>query len=102
VWEPPFSPSTYDSNSETKNSIITHDFVSPNNDDDASENYVLDMLYDNALDDGPMILDDPPCLAIATTVCEDNYDTLIHESLILSLNSPNHTIEEKYARVEST
>jgi hypothetical protein len=70
------------------------DFVVPNNDDDASEEYVLDMMYDNA---GCMILDDPPCLEIATTVCED---TLIHESSILFFNSPNHTTEGKYARVE--
>jgi hypothetical protein len=92
VWEPPYSPSTYDSNLKTKNSIIMHDFVFQNY--DASGEYVLDMLYDNPLDDGPMKLDDPPCLAIATTICEDNYDTLvycdtlIHESPILCLNSP--------------
>jgi hypothetical protein len=61
VWEPPLSPSTYDSNLETENSIVMHDFVVVNNDVDASEEYVLDMLYDNALDDGTMMLDDPPC-----------------------------------------
>jgi hypothetical protein len=48
--EPPLSPSTYDSNSEAENSIVMHDIVVSNNDVDASEEYVLDMLYDNALD----------------------------------------------------
>jgi hypothetical protein len=73
-----------------------HDFVVQNNYDDASEEYVLDMLYD--LDDGPMILDDPPCSEIATTMCEDENDmldisddTLIHESPILFIKSSNHT-----------
>jgi hypothetical protein len=54
------SPSTYDSNPEIENSIIMHDVVGSHNDVDASEVYVLEMLYDNTLDDGPMILDDPP------------------------------------------
>jgi hypothetical protein len=108
VWEPPLSPSTYDSNLETENSIVMHDFVVVNNDVDASEEYVLDMLYDNALDDGTMMLDDPPCSEIAITMCEDENDmlaisddTLIHDSPIVFLNSPNHTIEEKYAYVEN-
>jgi hypothetical protein len=48
--EPPLSPSTYDSNPETENSIVMHDVVVPNNDLDATEEYVLHMLYDNALD----------------------------------------------------
>jgi hypothetical protein len=85
-----------------------HDFVVVNNDVDAIEEYVLDMLYDNALDDGTMMLDDPPCSEIAITMCEDENDmvaisddTLIHESPIVFLNSPNHTIEEKYVYVEN-
>jgi hypothetical protein len=80
---------TYDGNPKTKNSIIMHDLFDPNNDDHASEECVLDMLYDNALDDGPTILDDPPCLEIAATTYEDKNDTLdasddtlIHESSI--------------------
>jgi hypothetical protein len=55
-----------------------------------------------------MILDDPPCSEIAITMCEDENDmlaisddTLIHDSPIVFLNSPNHTIEEKYAYVEN-
>jgi hypothetical protein len=55
-----------------------------------------------------MILEDPPCLEIATTMCEDENDmlvvsddTLIHETPIVFLNSPNHIIEEKYACVEN-
>jgi hypothetical protein len=66
------------------------------------------MLYDNALDDDPIILDDPPYLEIATTICEDEIDklaiydeTLIHESPILFMNSPNHSLEENYACVEN-
>jgi hypothetical protein len=52
-----------------------HDFVVPNNDVDTTEEYVLEILYDNALDDGPMILDTPPCLEIA--MCEGKYDMLV-------------------------
>jgi hypothetical protein len=71
----------------------------------ASEEYVLNMLYDNALNDGPMMLDDPPCsvsnsLEGKNDILVVHDDTLIHESPIVFLNSPNHTIEEKYACVE--
>jgi hypothetical protein len=48
--EPPLSASAYDSNPEIENFIVMHDVVVPNNDIDASEEYVLDMLHDNALD----------------------------------------------------
>jgi hypothetical protein len=65
------------------------------------------MLYDNALDDGPILFDDPPCLTIVNNSWEDKNDklgacdvTLINESPILFLNSSNHTIEEKYAYVD--
>jgi hypothetical protein len=47
-----------------------HHFIVQNNEVDSSEEYVLDMLYDNALDDGPMIVDAPPCLVISTNICE--------------------------------
>jgi hypothetical protein len=40
VWEPPLSPSTYDSNLETENSIVMHHVDVPNNDVDASEEYI--------------------------------------------------------------
>ena len=56
------------------------------------EEYGLDMLYDIALDHGPMLIDNPPCLVV-TTLCEDKNDilaaydnTLTHESPTLSLN----------------
>ena len=56
------------------------------------EEYGLDMLYDNALDDGPMLIDNPSCLVV-TTLCEDKNDilatcddTLTHESPTLFLN----------------
>ena len=41
------------------------------NDFKDNEDYGLDMLYDNALDDGPMLIDNPPCLELVTTLCED-------------------------------
>jgi hypothetical protein len=73
---------------------------------DDNEEYCLNMLYDNALDDGPMLIDKPPCLVV-TKLCEDKNDilavcdvTLTHESPTLFLNSPNYTIEEKFAYVE--
>jgi hypothetical protein len=71
VCEPPLSPSTYDSNPETENSIVMHDFVVPNNVIDASEVNGLDTLYDNAVDDGPMMLEEPPWLTIVSDTCED-------------------------------
>ena len=59
------------------------------------------MLYDNALDDGPMLIDNTQCLVV-TTLCEDKDDildvcdnTLTHESPTLFLNSHIHTIEEE-------
>jgi hypothetical protein len=61
----------------------------------------LDILYDNASDDGPILIDNSPC------ILEDKNDelagcddALIHESPILFLKSPIYTIEEKYAYVE--
>jgi hypothetical protein len=61
------------------------------------------MLYDNALDDSPILLDHPLCLTIVIdswndknhkiVICED---TLIHKSPILFFNAFNHTIEDKY------
>ena len=44
------------------------------------EEYGLDMLYDNALDDGAMLIDNPPCLVV-TTLCEDKNDILIPTSI---------------------
>jgi hypothetical protein len=74
---------------------------------DDNENYVLDMLYDNALDDGPMLIDNPACLEVVTKLCEDKDDilaicsgTLTHDSPTSFLNSPNYTLEEKFAYVE--
>ena len=64
------------------------------------------MLYDNVLDDGPMLIDKPPCLVVAK-LCEDKNDilavydsTLTHESPAMFLNSPIYTVEEKIAYVE--
>jgi hypothetical protein len=74
---------------------------------DDNEECCLNMLYDNALDDGPMLIDNPPCLELVTTLCEDKNDilavcenTLTNKSPTLFLNSPNNTIEEKFAYVE--
>ena len=66
------------------------------------EEYGLDMFYDSTLDDDPVLLDDPPCLELVTTLCEDKNDilavcenNLTYESPTLFLNSPIHTMEEK-------
>ena len=77
-WELPISPPIYGSNPKTQNSLVFYgtcyydesdndmsiiNFEVPNN--DFNENsYVLDMQYDNALDDGPALHDDPTCLTM--------------------------------------
>jgi hypothetical protein len=43
---------------------------------DDNEEFYLDMLYDNALDDGPILFDDPPCRTIVTNSWEDKNDKL--------------------------
>jgi hypothetical protein len=54
------------------------------------------MLYDTALDDGPMLIDNPPCLhEHKNYILVIHDDALIHESPILFLKSPIYTIEEK-------
>jgi hypothetical protein len=59
------------------------------------------MLYDNALDDGHMLTDNPPCLHDdRNDILVIHDDALIHESPILFLKSPTYTIDEKYAYVE--
>jgi hypothetical protein len=65
------------------------------------------MLYDNALDDGPMLIDNPPWLEVVTKLYEDKDDilavcsgTLTHGSPTSFLNSPNYPLEEKFAYVE--
>jgi hypothetical protein len=61
----------------------------------------LDMLYDNALDDGHMLIDNPSCLhEDINDIHVNHHDALIHESPILFLESPIYTREEKYAYVE--
>ena len=88
---------SYDSDNEEEYQPMPNENII-NND----EEYGLDMLYDNALDDCPMLIDNPLCLEV-----EDKNDiiaacdgTLTHESPTLFLNSPNYTIEEKFAYVE--
>jgi hypothetical protein len=61
----------------------------------------LDIFYDSTLDDGPILLEDPPCLELVTNLWEDKDDmlavcdnTLTHESPTLFLNSPIYTIEK--------
>jgi hypothetical protein len=60
----------------------------------------LDMLYDTALDDGSMLIDNPPCLHEDRNDILVIHDDLIHESPILFLKSPIYTIEDKYAYAE--
>jgi hypothetical protein len=61
----------------------------------------LDILYDNALDDGPILIDNSPCIHEDKNdefaSCDD---ALIHENPILFVKSPIYTMEEKYAYVE--
>ena len=79
-WGPP----KYDSISQTQNSLVFYgtcyydesnddmsiiNFEVPNNDFD--NEYVLDMQYDNALDDGPILLDNPTYLEITNSLWED-------------------------------
>jgi hypothetical protein len=105
VRETPPSPSKIVSNSKTGNSIFVHadvngtyyysdesyddmpmsDFVVTNIVFDDIEEYVFDILYGNALDNGPLFLDSPSCATVATSTCEDKNDiidvcdgTLIH------------------------
>ena len=120
--DPPTSPSTFDSSTQTQksfviyknpcydecqteNSMVLYDnplFV-PTTDMHDNEECCLNMLYDNALDDGPMLFDNPQCLEVVTNLCEDKNDilavcdgTLTHESPTLFLNSPSYTMEEKF------
>jgi hypothetical protein len=61
------------------------------------------MLYDNALDDGPILIDNTSCInedKIDELVGCD--DALIHESPILFLKSPIYTNEDKYVMLRST
>jgi hypothetical protein len=61
----------------------------------------LDMLYNTALDDGHMLIDNPPCLnEDKNDILVIHDDALIHESPGLFLKSPIYTIEEKYAYVK--
>jgi hypothetical protein len=95
------NPSYYETNNAP---LLASNTTSKITDD--NENCVLDMLYDNALDDGPMLIDNHPCLEVVTKLCEDKDDTLAvcsgtltHESPTSFLNSPNYTLEKKFAYV---
>ena len=72
MWELPLSPPIYDSNPKTQNSLVFYgacyydecdddmsiiNFEVPNNDFNNNE-YVLNMQYDDSLDDGPTLLND--------------------------------------------
>jgi hypothetical protein len=96
----------YDSDDEEEYQRMPNENNIDNNFKD-DEEYGLDMFYDSTLDDGPVLLDDPPCLEIVTNLWEDKDDmlavcdnTLTHESPTLFLNSPIYTIEEKFLYVE--
>jgi hypothetical protein len=87
------NPSYYETNNAP---LLASNATSKITDD--NENCVLDMIYDNDLDDGPMLIDNPPCLEVVTKLCQDKDDilvvcsgTLTHESPTLFLNSPNYT-----------
>ena len=58
----PTSPSTFDSSTQTP--LLFNDATSELIDD--NEECCLNMLYDNALDDGPIFIDKPQCLEVVT------------------------------------
>jgi hypothetical protein len=61
----------------------------------------LNMLYDTTLDDGPMLIDNTPCLhEDRNDILVIHDDALIHESPILFLKSPIYTTKDKYTYVE--
>jgi hypothetical protein len=71
------------------------------------EEYGLDIFYDSTLDDGPILLEDPPYLELVTNLWDDKDDmlvvcdnTLTHESPTLFFHSPIYTIEEQFLYVE--
>jgi hypothetical protein len=92
-----------DSNTQTQNSIFIflNPCPSPTSGIIDNKECFLDMLYDNALDDGPILIDNSPCThedkTDELTSCDD---ALIYESPILFLKSHIYIIEEKYAYVE--
>ena len=93
----PTSPSTNDSNTQTQKSFVIYEnpcyYDETNNAPllfndatseliDDNEECCLNMLYDNALDDGPMLIDNPTCLEV-TILCEDKNDILAaHDSTL--------------------
>jgi hypothetical protein len=91
-----------DSNTQTQNSIVIFKNPCPSATSGIIDNKecCLDMLYDNALDDGPMLIDNSPCIhEDKNDELASRDDDLIHESPILLLKSPIYTIEEKYAYI---
>jgi hypothetical protein len=119
-----FGTSQDDSNTQTQNSIViyenpctscegTRNHDNPSYYDDPllasnatskiidDKECYLDMLYDNALDDGCTLIDNSPYIHEDKndefSCCDD---ALIHESPILLLKSPIYTIEEKYVYIE--
>ena len=65
-----------------ENPFATNDYIfetSPSSKNDVE--YGLDMLYDNALDDGPMLIDNPPCLVV-TTLCGDKMIYLLFVTIL--------------------
>jgi hypothetical protein len=118
-----FEPPKDDSNTQTQNSIAIYEapytFCERIQNLDNPSYYVplmasnatseiidkkgccLNMLYDTALDDGPMLIDNPPYLhEDRNDILIINDDALIHEIPVLFLKSPIYIIEEKYASVE--
>jgi hypothetical protein len=59
------------------------DFVIPNNDLDDYDEYVLDMIYDNALDDSPILLDHTLCLTIVINSRNEKMINLLFVNILL-------------------
>jgi hypothetical protein len=96
-------PLENDSNTQTQNSIVIFENPCPSSTSGIIDNNecCFHVLYDNALDDGPILIDNSPCIHEdkndELAGCDD---ALIHWSPILFLKSPIYTIEEKYAYVQ--
>jgi hypothetical protein len=90
------------SNTQTQNSIVIFETPCPSATSGIIDNNesCLYILYDNALDDGHILIDNSPYLHEdkddLLAVCDD---AITRESLIFLLKSPIYTIEEKYAYV---
>jgi hypothetical protein len=94
-----------DSNTQTQNLIVIFGNSCPSATSGIIDNNecCLDILYDNALDAGPILIDNSPCIhEDKNDDLASSDDALIHESSILFLKSPIYIIEENMLLLRST